>query len=379
MTYGNYPDLRNVKKILVAKLRHHGDVLLTSPVFSILKATLPAAQIDAYIYRDALPMLEGHPSISQYHLYDRSWKKMTLFQRLREEIRLLKRIRSEGYDLVINLTEGDRGVLAAIISKAQLRVSFDPEGNGMLGKEKMLTHVVKHCPNPRHTVEKNLDALRKIGIFPAWEERELFFSVPETERKKVPEEGYIVIHPVSRWMFKCPPVSFFIELVRDLQKRGERIVLSSGPDPLEMAYCQKIKDKVEGIIDYSGKMTLKGLGALIEKAEALITVDSVPLHIASAVKTPVVVLFGPTSELNWGPWRHPLAKIITQDVPCRPCFRDGCGGSQISDCLQTLSAGSVIEAFYSLKSSPKYEERASLLRSSSSTVPDMSILPSRIK
>jgi heptosyltransferase III len=375
----SYPDLNGVKKILVVKLRHHGDVLLSSPIFSILKTVMPAASISAYIYRDALPMLEGHPSIDRFHLYDRSWKKCSFWQRLQKEIGMLRQIRKEGYDLVINLTEGDRGVLAAVVSGAKLRVGFDPEGSGMLGKEQMLTHIVKHCPNPRHTVEKNLDALRRIGIFPAWEDRELLFSVPEEERKKTPDGRYIVIHPVSRWMFKCPPPTFFIELARNLLKKGERIVLSSSPDPIEMAFCKKILDRVDGLIDYSGKTTLKGLGALIEKADALISVDSVSAHLASALKTPVVVIFGPTSELNWGPWRHPLAKIVTQDVPCRPCFRDGCGGSRVSDCLQTLPVEKVLEAFYNLKSSPKYEERASLLRSSSSTVPDMSTFPLPIK
>ncbi len=375
----NYPDLSKVKKILVAKLRHHGDVLLTSPVFSILKSTLPDTQIDAFIWQEALPMLQGHPSIRQFHLYDRGWKKLGFLKRMSKEISLYRQIRKEGYDLVINLTEGDRGVLAAKLSGADIRVGFDPEGDGMLGKEKLLTHVVKHCPNPRHTVEKNLDALRRIGIFPAWEERELFFWVPDEEKQKVPEGNYIVVHPVSRWMFKCPPASFMAEVIAKLQKKGEQIVLSSGPAPEEMAYCQRILEKVPGIIDYTGKMTLKGLGALIARADALITVDSVPVHLASALKTPMVALFGPTSEINWGPWRNPLARVVTQNVPCRPCFRDGCGGSGVSDCLQLLRVESVLEAFYSLKSSPKYEERASLFRRSSSTVPERSTLPSRMR
>ncbi len=378
MIYGNYPDLKNVKKILVVKLRHHGDVLLSSPLFTTLGKALPEAKISAYLYRDTLPMLEGHPWIDHFHLYDRSWKKLSFSKRIMAEVGLLREIRKEQYDLVINLTEGDRGAMAAFASGAELCVGLDPGKQGMMGKRRIFSHLVGSCPTPRHTVERNLDALRKIGIFPAWDDRDLFFAVPEAERQSVPEGKYIVIHPVSRWMFKCPPVSFAVKLVKKLLERGEKIVLSSGPDIIEKAYCREILANIPdgSVIDYSGKMTLKGLGALIEGAEALITVDSVPLHLASVFKTPVVVMFGPTSELNWGPWRHPLAKVVTQPFSCRPCFKDGCAGSKVSDCLHSLDAEVVFEALYSLKSSPKYEERASLLRSSSSTLPDMSTFPS---
>ena len=61
MSYGDYPNLDAVERVLVVKLRHHGDVLLASPVFRVLRRALPEARIDAYIYREMLPMLEGHP------------------------------------------------------------------------------------------------------------------------------------------------------------------------------------------------------------------------------------------------------------------------------------------------------------------------------
>src|SRR3569832_133150 len=116
MSYGNYPPLAAVKKVLVVKLRHHGDVLLTSPVFSFLKTKLPHATIDGLIYQETAPMLEGHSAINKLHLYDKKWKKFSFFKRWKEEIALLLRIRKEKYDLVINLTEVDRGAIAAWVS-----------------------------------------------------------------------------------------------------------------------------------------------------------------------------------------------------------------------------------------------------------------------
>lgn len=356
MTYGNYPSLEPVKRALIIKLRHHGDVLLTSPLFSTLKKALgPEAEIDAYIYQETLPMLAGHPAIAHFHTYDRKWKKLSFFQRHMHELRLLKRIRSSKYDLVINLTEGDRGAVVAKISGASIRVGVDPGDQGMWGKKKCFTHIVKNCSTPRHTVERNLDALRRIGIFPSVEERDLFLHVPEEEKQTIHravkgETDYVVIHPVSRWRFKCPPVAFTADLIAALHARGEKIVLSASPDPEELAMCREICERVPHVpvIDLGGKMTLKGLAALIESAKAMICVDSVPLHMASASKTPVVALFGPTSERNWGPWMHPKSKVVAADLPCRPCFLDGCGGSKKSDCLYVLRVSDVLEAFYGL-------------------------------
>src|SRR5207245_2845053 len=83
----------------------------TAARFNALKARMPLAQIDAYIYKDTLPMLEGHPAIHAFHLYDYSWKRLALWRRIGREFALLRAIRGQGYDLVINLTEGDRGAL----------------------------------------------------------------------------------------------------------------------------------------------------------------------------------------------------------------------------------------------------------------------------
>lgn len=354
MAYGNYPDLSLVKRILVIKMRHHGDVLLTSPLFTHLKKAMPDAEIDAFIYKDTLPMLEGHPAISSYLLYDRGWKKLSLLKKIGKEIGLLRHIRSKGYDLVINLTEGDRGAIAATVSKAKYRVGFDPKGSGFFGKRKAFTHVVKSCPHPRHTVERQLDALRRIGIFPSEEERELYLHIPEEAKHKVlswlqPEEirpgDYILFHPVSRWRFKCLAPKQVAALLSTLCAKGMRLVMSAGPDDQEIAMVQEILSLVPDVpvLNLAGKLTLKELSALIAMSKALLCVDSVPLHIASATQTPVVVMFGPTSDQNWGPWMHPKAEVVTQALSCRPCYQDGCGGSKMSDCLYRISQNAMLE------------------------------------
>ncbi len=359
MSYGNYPDFSRVKKVLVVKLRHQGDLLLTSPVFSLLKKNLAHAKIDAFIYSETLPMLEGHPAIDQFFLYDRGIKKSSFFVRIWKELKLLLEIRKQKYDLVLNLTEGDRGALIALFSQSRYKVGFDPKGSGFRGKKKIYSHLVKSPEGERHTVERQIDALRRIGIFPDQQERDLTFHVPQSAldkmRKLLGENGitgsFFLIHPVSRWLFKCPPPAFTASLIDELKKKNIPIVLSSGPDAKEREFVQEILKKTSAqVLDLGGKISLKELGALIQLSRSLITVDSVPLHMASALKTPLVALFGPSSEKNWGPWMHPKACVVAQPFSCRPCHLDGCGGSKRSECLYTLSPSAVISALSSLGS-----------------------------
>lgn len=350
MSYGDYPPLGQVKKVLVIKLRQLGDVLLTSPVFSSLQAALPEAQIDAYVYSESIPLIIDHPAIQQIISYDRNWKKLSFFARLREEWRVLRKIRLAGYDLVINLTEGDRGAIAAKYSKAPLRVGFDPKGTGLKGKKNLYTHVVKQCPNLRHTVERNLDALRRIGIFPSLEERNLFLGIcPDALQKmaKVTSGPFILIHPTSRWKFKCWPIAKMKALATQLHSQGAKLVFTSGPDPEEKEMVRQISEGLDAI-DLAGKISLSELAALVSLSQLLICVDSLPVHMASALKKPVVAIFGPTSEVTWGPWKNPYARIVSQALSCRPCYQDGCGGSKVSDCLATLGVDAVLPTIESL-------------------------------
>lgn len=372
MTYGNYPDLKSVKRALVIKMRHHGDVLLTSPLFTNLKKAMPHAEIDAFIYKDTLPMLEGHPAIADYLLYDRGWKKLNPIAKIHRELLLLKAVRAKGYDLVINLTEGDRGAIAAMVAKSRYRVGFDPKGEGLLGKRKVYTHTVKICPHPRHTVERQLDVVRRLGIFPEMHERDLFLHIPEEAERRVQQllaeaemqlQNYILIHPVSRWRFKCLSTQQMADVIAQLHERGEKIVLTAGPDAQEIVMIGEILAKVPHVpvLNCAGKLSLKELACFIQHSKALICVDSVPLHIASALKTPVVVMFGPTSDVNWGPWMHPGAKVVSQNFSCRPCYQDGCGGSKMSDCLFSLPVHRILSAFDELQPKVLAEVGASRL------------------
>ena len=117
--------------------------------------------------------------------------------------------------------------------------------------------------------------------------------------------------------------------------------MTAAPDAREKAIVTRILDQAGvAVTDLSGQLTLREMAALSARARLFFGVDSAPMHIAAAAGTPVVALFGPSGEKQWGPWRVPH-RVVTSDHPCRPCGNDGCGGGKVSECLTTLDVDRV--------------------------------------
>jgi len=347
-------DLSTLHRVLVIKLRHHGDVLLTSPVFSVLKEHAPHLEIDALVYRDTAEMLTFHPAISQVHSIDRKWKSAGFLAQAKAEWQLLSTLRSRGYDLVLHLTEHPRGAWITKLGGAKFGVAKKIAGKGWLWKN-AFTHLFTpvRCGNCRHTVEIHLDALRRIGVYPVEQERKLVLvpgqEAEEEIEKRLTEHGletkkFIHLHPTSRWLFKCWPIEKMAALTSSLQQQGHRIVITAAPAPEELAMTRAILSSLhQPVVDLSGQLSLKQLAALSARARLFIGVDSAPMHIAAAMGTPSVALFGPSGDIEWGPWQV-AHRIIRSDHPCRPCGNDGCGGSKVSECLTTIPVERVLSA-----------------------------------
>jgi heptosyltransferase III len=351
-------DLTRLKRALVIQLRHHGDVLLTSPVFTVLKNHAPMSEVDALVYAETRDMLDLHPAIAQVHVVDRRWKELGAQARIMREWRLHAAMRARRYDLIVHLSEHPRGAWLARSLGARYAVAHDfPRKSGAW--KKSFTHLVPLPANGRrHRVELNLDALRRIGIQPGDEERKLAL-VPGGEAERsvdalLASEGlrakrFIHFHPGSRWQFKCWPTERAAALIDALVGRGDRVALTAAPDERELALVAEIRSRVgASFADFSGKLTLKQLAALTACAKMFIGVDSAPMHIAAAMQTPTVALFGPSGEAEWSPWRVPHRVVASAEHPCRPCGNDGCGGGKVSECLSRLPLEAVLDAVDSL-------------------------------
>ncbi len=353
MTVKDAIDLSTVRRVLVIKLRHHGDVLLTSPVFSVLQNHAPHLEIDALVYRDTAEMLSLHPAINQLHTIDRKWKSAGILAQAKAEWALLSALRERRYDLIVHLTEHPRGAWLRRLTGARWGVAPQLAGGARFWKSSF-THLYPVVgANRRHTVEINLDALRRIGIQPDEEERRLTL-VPGNDAENfvdgllaehgLKEGGFVHLHPTSRWLFKCWPMERMIALISALQTQGHRIVVTAAPAAAEMAMAKNILAELpQPAVDLSGRLSLKQLAALTARAKLFIGVDSAPMHIAAAMGTPTVVLFGPSGDKEWGPWQVPH-RILTSAHACRPCGNDGCGGGKISECLSVIPVERVLDA-----------------------------------
>ena len=335
--------LEKCARALVIKLRHHGDVLLASPVISLLKNREPRIEVDALVYDDTAPMLEGHPALSNLFRVGRKWKNDGWFSRLSRERELFGALRERRYDLVVHLSEQPRGAWLARSLGARFSVAPAMRGRGGFWA-KSFTHLYPIAAR-RHQVEVNLDALRRIGLQPSFEERRVLF-VPGREaearvEKLLDGKPFVHIHPASRWRFKCWPAEQNAELIDRLASEGHRVVITCASDPDEQALVEEILRKAGSKpLNLAGKLSIKELGAVTARARLFVGVDSMPMHLAAAMGTPTVALFGPSGELEWGPW-NVAQRVVTSAHACRPCGLDGCGGGKVSECLTTLPVDAV--------------------------------------
>ena len=328
-------------RALVIKLRHHGDVLLASPVMSVLKAHAPRMEVDALVYDETAPMLDGHAALSQLHTIGRDWRELGAFTQWSRERALLGKLRGRRYDLLVHLTDHARGAWLARLLGARYSVAPVVAERGAWWR-KSFTHFYPLIPK-RHRVEVNLDALRRIGVQPGLNERKVHFVPGRQAEEKLSAlalpQSFVHMHPASRWTFKCWPAERNAQLIDRLAGEGHSVVLTAAPD--ETAFIDDIVARAASHpVNLAGKLSLKELGALTARARLFIGVDSMPMHLAAAMGTPTIALFGPSNEAEWGPW-NVEQRIVSSTHSCRPCGFDGCGGGKVSECLTFLPVDAV--------------------------------------
>ena len=341
-------------KILLVKFRNIGDVLLVTPLVSNLKAYYNDAQIDIAVNRYTEPMINLNPKINKVIIYDRKLvKTSSLLKKIYKEIKFLYSFRKENYDMVINLTEGDRGTLVTWFTKAPIRI-------GYFNKNMLLKGIYTHnlpAPQLRHIVETNIDPLRLLNIPIKHKKVEIFWdeddeSIVKNELAKI--EEFIHIHPVSRWLFKCINDKLMAQIIDFCEfELDSKVLLTASSEQSEL-------DKINNILSYckskpinfAGKFSLKQIAALNKKSNLFIGVDTAIMHISASNDIPVFAFFGPSGANHWGPWdndcmesgytkingfqtmgRH---RVFAESRECQPCGKDGCNGSKVSDCLMAM-------------------------------------------
>lgn len=359
-------------KILVIKLRHIGDVLLTTPVFKAIKENFPESYVAVLVNKGTEAVLEKNPYIDQVITYDRDIKKMPIFKRYIEEIKFLKKIQKIGFDTTIDLTGGDRAAVISYFSGAKKRVGI--RAKGFFGKKYLYTEIFE-IDGKKHAVLQNLEVIEKIGIKHG--KPEIILNVSEEEKEWARQlifhssnHKLVHIHPTSRWLFKCWKDEYVAEVIKWFIINSFRVVLTASAEAKELKKIESIlshtsyfpyelSKEYSPIINLAGKLTLRQLIAVSSVCDIYFGVDTAPMHIAAALGKPTVALFGPSGAFHWGPWDNeaygmPYSEqngiqrfgkniAIQQDWDCIPCGKDGCKGSKISNCLFDIKPNKVID------------------------------------
>jgi len=348
--------------ILLVRLRLIGDVVFTTPVIRALRAHFPDARLIYLVESAAAPVVRHNPLLSQVIEvpHTRGWK------RLRDDVRLARRLRAERCDLAIDLHGGPRSAWLTWASGAPKRVGFDIQGRSW-----MYTDVV-HRPRelrPRHSVENQWDLLAAVDPSLATGpdrtanrvEMALAPGMPDAVAGRLQRLGIddaaatrvIVLHVSAGNPFRRWPEDAFADVAAGLvrQSADRRVLLTAGPSDraavdrvLHLART-RAADGGPRILD-AGDFSLEELRAVLDRSALYIGGDSGPLHVAATSEVPIVGLYGPTLPVRSAPWRPPAlahAAVEVDGLPCRPCHQRVCAPGDFR-CLTSIEASTVLRA-----------------------------------
>ena len=331
------------KRILVIRTDRIGDVLLSTPAIKALRENYPHAFIAAMVSPYAKEIVEGNPSLDEAILYDKDGKH----KGWASSVRFARNLRRHKFDVAIILHPTNRAHLTAYLAGIPKRIGYDRKFGFLL------TDKICHTKQlgEKHELEYNLDLLRLLGI--EAKNKGLFIPIKAGSERWAEEfissqgikkgEKFLAINPSASCPSKVWPFERFAEVSDKLaQKYGFRVLVISGPKDLALAE-KVIKNMKSPAISVAGKVSLSQLASLLKRASLFISNDSGPVHIASAVGTPVISIFGRKqaglSPRRWGPV-GPRDKVLHKDTGCIECLAHNCRRGFA--CLKAISVEDVI-------------------------------------
>ncbi len=314
-------------KILIVKLSALGDVVQTLPSLSLLKKYFPHSQIDWVVDRRNAEILKGHPYINRLLIFSNE-----NFFSVKGFKSFLKSLREEVYDAVIDYQGLLKSGIIVGFSKARYKIGFSNhrEGSPIFYNVKLPPydkdlHAVKRY---LQLTRKTIELLSKTKILENCEDipKPVFPSDVENKTFAFLKRPYIIFIPSARWETKWWLYSYWerlIELCKDMAEDFD-IFITGGPREEKLkVWAGKMEGKYTYVYSLVGKLSLKELASLIKGATAVVSVDTGPMHIASAFEKPTVALFGPTSPERTGPWAGNF-KVLKSPLSCSPCFKKKC-------------------------------------------------------
>ncbi|MFZ5453396.1 MAG: lipopolysaccharide heptosyltransferase II [Thermodesulfobacteriota bacterium] len=340
------------------KLSAFGDVLHTLPTLEALRAAFPEGDITWLVEAQFAPLLEGHPALDAVWAVPRVRLGQKVSRReLQDLFRLARRVRTTPFDLVIDLQGLLKSALWTSLAKSPRKVGYDRT------REMSYLALTERLPpyaREAHAVWRYLNVARYLGAPPALPKfrlglrpvfpdalfqtvnvgANLVFAQTPGRTQGSPLRGntsLVALHPGARWPTKIWPPSSWAHLADWLiREKGLRVVLTGSGADRELAdqICAQMHEKA---LNLAGRMTLAELAGVLQLARLAVTADTGPMHLAAALGTPVVAIFGPTAPGRSGPFGAGH-RVVRLGVACSPCFKRRC---QEPRCLTDLAPEAV--------------------------------------
>lgn len=330
---------REIREILVIRTAYIGDVVMTMPILKPLRDRFPGARITFLTSAAAKDLLRENPYVDFVLAYDAFW----FYRGAKGFGGFLKELRKKKYDLVIEARADIRDIaLLAYAARSRYRVSYNVAGGGFL-----LTHTVPFKAI-KHKVEYHLDLARYLGaeidavdwgLLPAKEE----YARADSLLAKGQGPIRVGIHPGGRKLLKSWAPERFAEVADRLIEEGAAVFFSGSSEEkgLIEPIISRMRHKAENL---AGKADLRTGAAIISRLDLFITNDSAPLHLASAMGTPTVAIFGPSKSNETGPYGN-IHRVVEKDYKCREtCDEDVCLYRNYKECMDSITVDDVMKA-----------------------------------
>lgn len=329
-------DHTRIHKILYINLAFIGDLVLSTPTIRALREKYPDAVIDMLVVPWAAQVVAGNPYADHIYIYDKKGTHRNL-KNLRQ---LISSLRSQKYDVIIAANFAVRGAMLAKVLGARYRLGYDAQHAGIF-----LTHTVSaKRTNVKHETENQLEVVKPLGI--KTNDFTLAYrhnSVDvENMHKKVFRSSdcpIVVIcpfgrHPLNSWVNEG-----YIEVVKELSKVANCYLIGGRAEKERLEEINQKAGNSGQVL--AGTLTINELAAFLAVSNLVITVDTGPMHIASAVGVPILALFGRSDSRVWGP-RGAEDRILKLDLECVPCITPR--ECQHHSCMKELKSEVVIAA-----------------------------------
>ncbi|MBL9172905.1 MAG: lipopolysaccharide heptosyltransferase II [Verrucomicrobiales bacterium] len=333
-------------KILILKPSSLGDVVQAIPVARLIKRHLPHSEIHWWLNADLTPLLDCDPDIARVIPFERRrWGRPSGLLLAVSEIR---RLRRERYDWILDLQGLARSALVGWLSDGGLFVGLDDRREGAPALHDIS---VPRPSETTHAVDWYLSVLRRLEI-PVHHDFDWMPQYPAAAgevavHSGAPGDVWIAFQPGARWENKRWPAAHFAEVAERLlaHHRDWRIAILGGQSDRGLGSTIQ-KRAGNRVLDLTGKLSLPGMVEWIRRCSLLVTNDTGPMHVAAALRRPVVGLFGPTHPARTGPYGQ-THQVLTVPLPCAPCLKPHCGNAEFMACLTGISPDRVFRAVLS--------------------------------